>query len=93
MYSCITVWTCGLEQHVRGQMRGPAEQNAVDEATEQSVASGAQVQYRMKLTDNPMMMPTTAGNRMELTGKPALTEAMKTTASRLSLRVMVKART
>ncbi len=93
VYSCITVWTCGLEQHVRGQMRGPPEHNAADEATEQNVATGAQVQYRVKLTGNPRMMPMIAGIRMELTGKPALIQAMKTIASRPSFRGVVKART
>ncbi len=57
------------------------------------LAKGSYVQYRMKPTDSPMMMPMTAGIGMELTGKPALTPAMKTTASRPSLRVVVKART
>ncbi len=57
------------------------------------LAEGAHVQYRMKPIDSPMMMPMTAGIGMELTGKPALTPAMKTTASRPSLSVVVKART
>ena len=39
-----------------------------------------------------MMMPTTAGMGMELTGRPALTPAMKTTASRPSRSVVVNAR-
>ncbi len=57
------------------------------------LAKGAHVQYRMKPTDSPIMMPMTAGIGMELTGKPALTPAMKTTASKPSLSVVVKAKT
>lgn len=41
----------------------------------------------------PMMIPTTAGMGMELTGRPALTPAMKMTASRPSRKVVVKAST
>ena len=58
-----------------------------------SHSKAAYVQYRMKPTESPMMMPMTAGMGMELTGRPALTPAMKTTASRPSRRVVVKANT
>ena len=52
----------------------------------------AHLQYRATPTIIPMMIPTTAGIGMELTGRPALTPAMKMTASSPSRSVVVKAR-
>ena len=50
------------------------------------------MKYRMKPTARPMIIPTTAGMGIELTSRPALTPAMKMTASRPSRSVVVNAR-